>query len=739
MRIYIIVRTMSHLTSSLARVNRPPEKFHPSKSFNFPKRSFGSQGKDRRSFRAEWCDKYKWLHYEASSDSAFCHVCMVAEFEKKFLASTKRDPAFISSGFTYWKEAISAFKRHMNSMCHREAIEAVEVLPTQVKDIGELLDESTKNEKALNRAMFKRILQNLCFLSRQGLAFRGHGSGENSNFTQLLQLRAYDCPELLTWLGKKTNKYTSAAIQNECLEAMALHILRQICRDVAINGFYTIMADECTDASNKEQFTICLRWVDENLVDHEDVLGLYNVGTIEAESLIKAIIDVVCRAGLSLSQCRGQCYDGASNMSGSKRGVAVQIQAKESRAVLTHCYGHALNLAVGDTIKQSKLCRDSMDTAFEISKLIRFSPKRNAAFERIKVEVPADEDGYTMGIRAFCPTRWTVRGDAIASIIENYGVLQQLWDESLETKLEPDIKGRIIGVKAQMSQYRLVFGLLLCKRILLITDNLSKTLQKQSLSAAEGQEVVKLTLQSLKNMRSADSFDLFFSLVEKVSHQTGCEEPVLPRKRKAPKHLEVGSSEGFHSASIQEYYRQLYFEAIDLVITGITDRFDQPGYNLYKNLEGLLVKSANNTPCDNCLNEVVSFYKDDFKPTELTTQLKLLGTHFSAQNSKSVTFQDCLQYLQSLSEAQKTFYSEVCVLVRLILVMPATNAVSERSFSSMKRLKSYLRSTMNQNRLNHVMILHLNKEKVDNLDLDTIGNEFVEGNEHRLKYFGKFK
>ena len=125
------------------------------------------------------------------------------------------------------------------------------------------------------------------------------------------------------------------------------------------------MADECTDVSNKEQFTICLRWVDENLVDHEDVLGLYNVGTIEADSLVKSILDVLCRAGLSLNQYRGQCYDGASNMSGSKRGVAAQIQAKESCAVLTHCYGHALNLAVGDTIKQSKLCRDSMDTAFE--------------------------------------------------------------------------------------------------------------------------------------------------------------------------------------------------------------------------------------------------------------------------------------------------------------------------------------------------------------------------------------
>ena len=63
------------------------------------------------------------------------------------------------------------------------------------------------------------------------------------------------------------------------------------------------MADECMNVSNKEPLTICLRWVDENLVDHKDVLGLYNVGTVEVKSLIKVIIDVVCRAGFSLSQC----------------------------------------------------------------------------------------------------------------------------------------------------------------------------------------------------------------------------------------------------------------------------------------------------------------------------------------------------------------------------------------------------------------------------------------------------
>ena len=236
-------------------------------------------------------------------DSAFCHVCITAEFEKKFLANTKRDPAFITTGYTYWKEAVTAFKRYAYSACHREAIEAVETLPAQVQDTGEFLDASTQSKMALNRSMFKTILQNLCYLARQSLALRGHGSGDNSNFTQLLQLRAHNCPEILTWMAKKTNKYTSAAMQNECLEVTTLQIVRKICSDVAFNVFYTIMADECTDVSNKEQFMTCLRWVDKNLVDHEDVLGLCNVGMIEGDSLVEAILDVLCRAGLSLNQC----------------------------------------------------------------------------------------------------------------------------------------------------------------------------------------------------------------------------------------------------------------------------------------------------------------------------------------------------------------------------------------------------------------------------------------------------
>ena len=94
-------------------------------------------------------------------------------------------------------------------------------------------------------------------------------------------------------------------------------------------------------------------------------------------------------------------------------------------------------------------------------------------------------------------------------------------------------------------------------------------------------------------MRNDDVFKVFFQLVETMRVKTDTEEATLLRKRKAPRRLEVGEGESYHSATIEELYRQKYFEALDLAITGIEERFHQPGYTIYKHLESLLLKAAN--------------------------------------------------------------------------------------------------------------------------------------------------
>ena len=81
---------------------------------------------------------------------------------------------------------------------------------------------------------------------------------------------------------------------------------------------------------------------------------------------------------------------------------------------------------------------------------------------------------------------------------------------------------------------------------------------------------------------------------------------------------------------------------------------------------------------------------------------------------------------------------QVVTILKLILIMPAINATSERSFSALRRVKTYLRSTMGQDRLNDLMLLHVHKDITDNLNVKEVINCYVKDLEHRLRFFGKF-
>ena len=157
---------------------------------------------------------------------------------------------------------------------------------------------------------------------------------------------------------------------------MALHILRDITADVS-GKWFTLMVDETTDMSNTEQMVVCLRFVDNNLEVYEEVVGLYSLESTSAETIVSTIKDILLRMNLRMDMCCGQCYDGASNMSGSNSGVATKIASLESRALYTHCYGHALNLATQDALRGVKIMGDTLDTVYEITKLIKKSPKRS--------------------------------------------------------------------------------------------------------------------------------------------------------------------------------------------------------------------------------------------------------------------------------------------------------------------------------------------------------------------------
>ena len=250
-----------------------------------------------------------------------------------------------------------------------------------------MLSQNYAKELIENREVLKKIIACVKFLARQGLPLRGDGDEKDVNFLQFLKFQEEQDDVIHSWLQKKTNKYyTSHEIQNEILNIMVISVLRNISDVLQRSPFLTIMIDETTDIiSNKEQVVVVFRRVDEDFEVHEEFIGLYEVMSIDAATLTSVIKDAMTRSNLPFAKLRGQCCNGCSTMSGLKTGVAKRISDEEPRAVFTHCYGHSLNLAASDTIKKSSMLRNALDTTHEITKLIKFSPRRNAILNQFKV------------------------------------------------------------------------------------------------------------------------------------------------------------------------------------------------------------------------------------------------------------------------------------------------------------------------------------------------------------------
>ena len=206
------------------------------------------------------------------------------------------------------------------------------------------------------------------------------------------------------------------------LKAMALGMMRQISANIQHTQFSTIMADETADVSNKEQLVICIRWVDDCFVIHEDFIGMHPLERTTADQIVAILKNALLRMNLNIQRARVQCYDGAATMAGEKTGVATQIKTINGKCLYTYCYGHALNLAVADYIKSVPCISDALDTVREIGKLVKKSPQRNTKLDKIRAETKNE----SRGVHAFCPTRWTVRGEALAAVINNHAELMEL-------------------------------------------------------------------------------------------------------------------------------------------------------------------------------------------------------------------------------------------------------------------------------------------------------------------------
>jgi hypothetical protein len=278
--------------------------------------------------------------------------------------------------------------------------------------------------------------------------------------------------------------------------------------------------------------------------------------------IVKIIQDVLLRLNISLNECRGQCYDGASVMQGIRSGVATQILKLQPKALYTHCYGHSLNLACQDMVRNIKQLRDALESTHELSKLLKYSAKRKAEYLRLQHEISPSQPGFC-NLR---PTRWTVRASSLQSVLDNFDVLQQSLESLAEmSSRDPEMSARCAGLIAQFSSFSFLFGVFLGSRLFSLADNLSTSLQSKKLSAAEAQELACLTIRSLQQLRSDASFQSFWSDLEKEREQLDINLPNPPRRRKRPSRFEDGNATPHFPCSAEEHFRAIYFEAVDTI------------------------------------------------------------------------------------------------------------------------------------------------------------------------------
>ena len=118
-------------------------------------------------------------------------------------------------------------------------------------------------------------------------------------------------------------------------------------------------------------------------------------------------------------------------------------------------------------------------------------------------------------------------------------------------------------------------------------------------------------------------------------------------------------------------------------------------------------------------------------PLQLKMEMKQFRRYEIETKIPPATCVDEIGITLSSNTALRILLQTLSNVVQLVLLVPATTCTPERTFSVLRRLKTYLRSSMTQARLNHLAVIHCNKDIADSLDLDQLIDEWREESSHR--------
>ena len=206
------------------------------------------------------------------------------------------------------------------------------------------------------RQVLQRVVSVVRYLAEQGLAFRGDsqtfGDSNNGNYLGCMELISEFDPFLKAHIekygnaGRGTPSYLSLNVCEEFIKLMGDKVLEEVISRVKLAKYFSVSVDSTPDITHVDQLTFILRYISpepEGCIEERFVKFL-PTESHTGESLFNAVVTVLDDMGIDINNCRGQCYDNASNMSGTYKGVQARIKQVNPLAEWVPCAAHTLNL-----------------------------------------------------------------------------------------------------------------------------------------------------------------------------------------------------------------------------------------------------------------------------------------------------------------------------------------------------------------------------------------------------------
>lgn len=660
-----------------------------------------------------------WLIYSIENNSLFCFCCKL--FSKRSINLT-------ASGVSNWKHASSYLTSHENSPEHLNCMKAWKELAVRLKS-GETIDKQemalVEAERVRWRAVLTRLTAIVQSLAVRNLALRGHTetlfTPSNGNFLKEVELMAKFDPIMKDHLNRvergtaSHNSYLGHHVQNELIGLLSSKILSAIVDDIKQAKFFSIILDCTPDISHTEQLSVVIRVVSLMEKPHirEHFMGFLEAEESTGQHLASMILTRLQELGIPFEDCRGQSYDNGANMKGKSKGVQARLLEKNPRALFVPCGAHTLNLVVCDAAKGSV---DAMSYFGVLQKLYTLFSASTQRWAILKKHV-----GITL--KMWAETRWESKIKSVEPIRYQGAAVREALIELRDNTKDPAIKAEAQCLSEEVGSYRFSICTVVWYDMLSTIQHVSKLMQSPNMDVDLAVSLLKKTEQSLQSYRTSGF------VTAQMAAKDICEEmnveAVLKQKRlrTTKRHFSYKSHDEPFTDALTKLEVGFFNVSVDAAISAIRERFSTlenvgQKFGVLTNFPSLTDKEL----ADQCeaLGTTLHFEgHSDLDSKELVQEIK----NFPDLPSQTMSLFELITFMhdKDLSEIYPNFWTAL----RIAMTLPVTVAQAERSFSKLKLIKSYLRSTMSQERLTGLAVISINHVIGEQISYDDIIDDFA--------------